>query len=312
MDKTNEVNSEETLEEHLKKYNVDQDLAKLITSFAYISLDAQHHFPKYLRGTAGNKNKYGEAVAKLDEWINGYICDHLIKTGLVRKIYSEELEQPLVSSESAPFVVALDPLDGSSNIISNNAFGTIVGVYREDLPVTGRKLVAAFYKLYGPINTFVYTTWKGTHEFVKHYDSEGNAKFLLLAENLKVPEPGEVFGIGGDPLEWKPAFLKFAKDLFRKEKLKVRYSGTFVADFSQILHRGGLFAYPETSKSPKGKLRLIYEAQTMAAIYEQAGGATWSGESSLLDVKTDDVDSRTPVYIGNKYLIEKLKEALKN
>lgn len=302
-----------TLADHLKRSGVDEQLRHLINSFAYVSLDAQHQFPKYLRGTLGDRNKYGEAVARLDEWINGYLCDNLVKTGVVRKIYSEELKIPLVatSNPDAPFVIAMDPLDGSSNIISNNAFGSIVGVYRDDLPQKGRKLVAAFYKLYGPVNTFAYTIGKGTHEFVKHYDSSGKAQFLLLAENLETPEPGEVFGLGGDPLEWSPEFLKFAKDLFRKERMKVRYSGTFVADFSQILHRGGIFAYPPTKKNPNGKLRLFYEAQAMAFIYEQAGGASWSGKSSLLDVAGKDADARVPLYIGNKHLIEKLKKALK-
>ncbi|MCX8197696.1 MAG: fructose-1,6-bisphosphatase [Candidatus Micrarchaeota archaeon] len=300
----------QTLAEHLEKHVEDPALRHLINSFAYISLDAQHHFPKYLRGTLGDRNKYGEAVAQLDSWVNGYLCDSLVKTGVVRKIYSEELDSPLIAtSQSAPFVVTLDPLDGSSNIVSNNAFGSIVGVYREDLPQKGRKLAAAFYKLYGPVNTFVYTVGKGTHEFVKHYDSEGKAQFMLLAESLSLPEPGEVFGIGGDPLSWEPNFLKFAKDLFRVEKLKVRYSGTFVADFSQVLHRGGIFSYPATKKSPKGKLRLFYEAQPMAFIMEQAGGASWSGKESLLDVEESDVDARTPLHLGNSYLIGKLKQA---
>ena len=298
------------LSEHLRDAGADEQLRHLINSFAYIALDAQHEFPKYLRGTMGDRNKYGEAVAKLDEWVNGYLCDNLVKTGVVRKIYSEELREPLIAHEDAPFVVAMDPLDGSSNIVSNNAFGSIVGVYRDDLPQKGRKLVAAFYKLYGPVNTFVYSIGKGTHEFVKHYDSEGKAQFLLLADNLKIPEPGEVFGLGGDPLDWSPEFLKFAKDLFRKEKLKVRYSGTFVADFSQILHRGGIFAYPSTKKSAEGKLRLFYEAQTMAFLWEQAGGASWSGKGSLLDVEGKDVDARVPLYLGNRHLVEKLRKAL--
>jgi len=299
-----------TLSQHLKREGVPIDLRRLITSFAFVALDAQHQFPKYLRGTMGDRNKYGEAVAKLDEWVNGYLCDSLIKTGLVRKIYSEELKEPLLAHKDAPFVVAMDPLDGSSNIVSNNAFGTIVGVYRDDLPQKGRKLVAAFYKLYGPVNTFVYTVGNGTHEFVKHYDGEGKAQFLLLSENMKMPEPGEVFGLGGDPVDWSPLFLRFAKDLFKKAKMKARYSGTFVADFSQVLHRGGIFAYPSSKKSPKGKLRLYYEAQPMAFLMEQAGGASWSERGSLLDVNESDVDARVPLYMGNKALLEKLKKAL--
>lgn len=300
-----------TLSSHLKLAGAEPELRRLVNSIAYIALDAQHQFPKYLRGTMGDRNKYGEAVAKLDEWVNGYLCDNLVKTGLVRKIYSEELSGPLLAHADAPFVVTLDPLDGSSNIVSNNAFGTIVGIYKEDLPQSGRKLVAAMYKLYGPVNTLVYTVGKGTHEFVKHYDGEGRAQFLLLAENMKLPEPGEVFGIGGDPLDWSPEFLRFAKDLFKKEKMKARYSGTFVADFSQILHRGGIFAYPSTKKSPEGKLRLFYEAQPMAFMIEQAGGASFDGKKgSLLDVRGSDVDERVPLYMGNRHLVDKLKKAL--
>ncbi|VVC00900.1 Fructose-1,6-bisphosphatase class 1 [uncultured archaeon] len=301
-----------SLSRHLKEARISPELRRLIFSFAHIALDAQHQFPKYLRGTIGNRNKYGEAVAKLDEFVNGYYCDELMKTGLVRKIYSEELREPLLGNPKAPFVVSMDPVDGSSNIVSNNSFGSIVAVYDKDLPQTGRKLVAALYKQYGPVNTLAYSVGQGTHEFVKHYDGSGHAQFFLLAGKMKVPEPGEVFGIGGDPMEWSPAFLSFAKDLFKKEKLKARYSGTFVADFSQILHRGGLFAYPSTKKSPKGKLRLYYEAQAMSFLWEQAGGASWDGKKgSLLDVKEKDVDARVPVYLGNKYLIEKLKKAMK-
>ena len=300
-----------TLSQHLKRSGVEMDLRRLITSFAFVALDAQHEFPKYLRGRMGSKNKYGEAVAKLDEWVNGYLCDSLIKTGLVRKIYSEELKEPLIGHALAPFVVAMDPLDGSSNIVSNNAFGTIVGVYRADLPQKGKKLVAAFYKLYGPVNTFIYTTGRGTHEFVKHYDGMGNAQFLLLSENMKVPEPGEVFGLGGDPVDWSPAFLKFGKSLFKNARMKARYSGTFVADFSQILHRGGIFAYPSNRKHAQGKLRLYYEAQPMAFIMEQAGGASWSEKCSLLEVADKDVDARVPLYMGSRAMVEKVKAALK-
>jgi len=301
-----------TLYQQMKSAGVESDLRSLIHSFASIALDAQHHFPKYLRGTLGEPNKYGEAVAKLDEWVNGYLCDNLVKTGLVRKIYSEELREPLIASANpkAPFVVTLDPLDGSSNIITNNSFGSIAGIYREDLPRSGRELAAALYKLYGPINTLVYSVGKGAHEFVKHYDSQGNAQFYLLSENLKIPPRAEVFGLGGDPTEWDAKFLKFAKDLFRVERLKVRYCGTFVAYFSQVLHRGGLFAYPPSKKAPSGKLRLTYEAAPMSFICEQAGGEGWSGKEPLLDVRSLDVDARTPVYLGSKELVGKLKKAL--
>ncbi len=304
-----------TLEQHLK--SVPKDLAQLILAFSQISMDMQTQFPKYLSGASGDKNKYGEATAKLDQWANGHLCDTLIKTGLVRTIHSEELGEPIYHNDTAPFVITLDPLDGSSNIITNNSFGIIMGIYRDDLPQTGRKLTAAVYKLYGPVNTLVYSVGNGAgvHEFVKHYFDDDTSEFLLLHENMKLPAKGECFGIGADPLSWNPKFMAFAKELFRKEKLKVRYCGSFVGDFSQVLHRGGFFSYPATQNSPDGKFRLYYECIPMGFLCEEAGGATWDGSragDSVLDRVDNDVDARTPIYLGNKDIIEKLKKAMRN
>ncbi|VVB57723.1 Fructose-1,6-bisphosphatase class 1 [uncultured archaeon] len=301
-----------TLETHLKP--LPKDLAQLILAFSQISMDMQSQFPKYLSGASGDRNKYGEAVAKLDKWANGHLCDSLIQTGLVRTIHSEELGEPIYHNDTSPFVVTLDPLDGSSNIVTNNSFGIIMGIYRDDLPKTGRKLTAAVYKLYGPVNTLVYSAGMGVHEFVKHYYSDGSAEFLLLNENMKLPKKGEVFGIGADPLSWNPRLMTYAKDLFRHEKMKVRYCGSFVGDFSQVLHKGGFFSYPSTSKDPDGKFRLYYECIPLGFLCEEAGGATWDGSASgnsVLDRIDNDVDARTPLYLGNKELIEKLKKAMK-
>lgn len=303
------IEDETTLKGHLQ--DLPEDLATLIDSFSMISLNMQSQFPKYLSGVKNDPNKYGEAVAKLDDFTNGYLCDNLIQTGLVRKIYSEELTAPLSYNEKAPFVITLDPLDGSSNITSNNPFGTILGIYRHDLPQTGRKLAAAVCKLYGPVNTLIYSSGEGAHEFVKHYDSEGNAKFLLLHHGMKIPKEGGVFGIGGDPLDWDAKFMKFAKDLFRVHKLKARYCGAFVGDFSQVLHNGGIFAYPQNKKHQNGKLRLFYEAQPMAFLMENAGGASWNGkDASLLDTKSNDADSRVPVFVGSKKFVDEAKKAI--
>ncbi|MFH1095421.1 MAG: class 1 fructose-bisphosphatase [Candidatus Micrarchaeota archaeon] len=303
------------LEQHLK--SLPKDLAKLILAFSQISMDMQTQFPKYLSGAFGNKNKYGEATAKLDQWANGHLCDALIKTGLVRTIHSEELVQPLYHNDTSPFVITLDPLDGSSNIVTNNSFGIILGIYRDDLPQTGRQLTAAVYKLYGPVNTLVYSAGNGmgVHEFVKHYHDDGTAQFLLLNENIQLPKKGEVFGIGANPDEWDPKFRAFAKQLVSAHHLKTRYCGSFVADFSQVLHKGGFFSYPATSKSPEGKFRLYYECIPLSYLCEEAGGLSWDGSSSgssVLDRGAGDADARSPLYLGNKELVEKLKSAMKN
>ncbi|PIT84182.1 fructose-bisphosphatase class I [Candidatus Micrarchaeota archaeon CG10_big_fil_rev_8_21_14_0_10_45_29] len=300
-----------TLKEHLAI--LPDDLATLIETFAQISMDMQTNFPKYLSGVENEPNKYGEAVAKLDAWANKTLCDNLLQTGLVRKIYSEELQTPVEGREDAPFVITLDPLDGSSNITTNNAFGIILGIYRSDFPQKGRDLVAAAYKLYGPVNTLVYTTGKGVHEFVKHYYEDGAVRFLLLHENMKLPIKPEVFGVGGKPMQWSGNFREFAKNLFKEKKMRPRYCGTFVADFSQVLHRGGFFSYPSTEGAPDGKLRLAYECAPLSFICENAGGASWDGRSgSILDVQIEDADARIPLYLGNKEVIEELKKTQGN
>ncbi len=301
--------SEITLGKHVSKY-LSEDLATLISRIGQMTPNVKAEFPKRLKG-AGATNKFGEVQKELDEWTNGFFVDSLIKTGLVRAVYSEELDKPYIYNDSAPFVVTMDPLDGSSNIATNNVFGTIFGIYRENIPATGRKLVCAIYKLYGPITTLVYTTGhgRGVHEFVKQ--REGEQQYILLHENLKLPAKGEVFGIGADPLEWSNEFMDYAKRLFKIHRLKVRYCGAFVGDFSQVLHRGGLFSYPSTRKNPNGKLRLYFEGAPMAMIMEEAGGASSNGTMSLLDVDLSDIDARVPLYMGNKDLVDELVASIK-
>ena len=131
------MQKEITIEEHTQE--IEPELAKLICTVADMSVDIRNEFPHRLMGIAGT-NKYGEVVSELDAWVNDYICKKLAATGLVRKIYSEELVQPLLVREDAPFVVAMDPLDGSSNIVTNNPFGTIMGIYRKICPLRVRTL----------------------------------------------------------------------------------------------------------------------------------------------------------------------------
>ncbi|PIN84403.1 fructose-bisphosphatase class I, partial [Candidatus Micrarchaeota archaeon CG11_big_fil_rev_8_21_14_0_20_47_5] len=126
----------------------------------------------------------------------------------------------------------------------------------------------------------------------------------------KLPEPGRVFGIGGNPLDWDGKFLKFAKDLFRKHKLKVRYCGAFVGDFSQILHQGGFFSYPASLSLPGGKLRLFFEAQPMSYLIEGAGGAASNGRERILEIDSTCVDDTTPLYMGNKKIVKELEDVL--
>ncbi len=296
-----------SLQEHVRE--LPDEIEKLIVAVADMTVPLQNEFPHRLMGVHNKPNKYGEVVAELDSWANGFICDRLIKTGLVRKIYSEELESPLIYNESAPFVVTLDPLDGSSNIASNNPFGTIIGIYKRDLPCKGRELVASLFKLYGPITTIVLADGRGVHEYVKH--RTGQANYMLLHEKMKLPGHGKVIGFGGDINDYPKGIYDFTKSLVKERKLKLRYCGAFVGDFSQVLHYGGLFMYPTLLSKPEGKLRLIYEGIPMGNIIEQAGGKSSNGKESLLEVMPKDVDGRTPLYVGNREIIAELEQILK-
>lgn len=292
------------LKDFMGERGVDEGLISLVCEVASLAVPIRKEFP-HRRGDAGTKNIYGEDQKALDVWVNDYLTEKLLATGAVKTVVSEELPEPVHSKEGGDYLVSLDPLDGSSNVKSNNMFGTIVGVYKNTkLPAKGRKQVAAFYKLYGPSTTLVLTTGEGVHEFVKA--RKEHAEFMLINEDTKFPEP-KIYGVGGNPDKWIPEFDVFVR-LLRDRGLKLRYGGSFVGDFNQVLHHGGFFGYPALLGKPKGKLRLVFEGNPMGLIAEQAGGSSSSGSGNLLDIKPGDIDERVPIYIGNKDLIESLEE----
>jgi len=273
------------------------ELAKLIDAIAKASIDIRIEFP-YRMGYSDEENKYGEQQLKLDAWTNQYLCDCMTETNLVKSVYSEELEQPVSGMPDAPYVVCMDPLDGSSNVKTNNTCGTIVSIYKNEIG-KGAEQVAALFKLYGPVTTLTYTVGKGTHQFIQQ--QKDGIRFALSHEKLQLPKDGGVFGIGGKKNEFNPALAKFVDGL-EGRGYKLRYSGTMVADCNQVLHYGGLFAYP------KPKLRLNYEAKPMAFVVEQAGGSSTNGIQSLMDVVSDSADARTPVFLGSKNLIQEIEK----
>ncbi len=302
------MDAEIKLADFLAKKKVEKDLAELILLLSKLVIPIRKEFPHRI-GDAGTKNKYGEDQKALDVWVNDFITEKLIDSGLVKMVVSEELPEPVKSkSGKGKFNVAMDPLDGSSNVKSNNLFGTIIGIYKaKDKPTKGRNQIAALYKLYGPNTTLVFTTGDGVHEFIK--SRRTTEDFILLKENLKFPEP-KIYGVGGNPDKWIPEFDLVVR-LLRNKGLKNRYGGSFVGDFNQILHHGGFFGYPATIDNPRGKLRLVFEGNPMALIAEQAGGSSSCGSKNLLDIDPINTDSRVPLYIGNKELITSLEEIFK-
>lgn len=290
-----------TLKEHLE--GVDTKLADLILKISDIADTVSKELP-YRRGKADTKNVFGELQLVADKWADEFITNELRKSGLVKTMVSEEQPDIVKLSDGAVFNITLDPLDGSSNIESNNLVGTIIGIYKKDLPVQGKNQVAAMYILYGPVMTLVYAVENRVNEFL--HTRKG---FVLKEENIKLPEPAKLYGVGGLRKDWLPLFRKYIEDL-EAEGYKLRYGGSFVGDFNQILHYGGIFAYPALNTKPDGKLRLLAESNPMSFIVEQAGGASTNGRCSILEIQPESINQRVPTYLGNKGLVKNLEKIL--
>lgn len=298
---------EQLLEEYLNE--TDEEVAEIISTISKLSIPIRSEIP-HRRGGAGTQNIYGEDQKALDVWVNELLTEKLLELDCMSKVLSEELPEPAVNKEATgKYTVTLDPLDGSSNIKSNNLFGTIVGIYGSDkVPQKGREQVAAFYKLYGPMTTIVLTIRKGVQEFAK--SRRKHSKYFQITQDMTFPEEPKLYGVGGNPQKWVPEFTYYV-DLLRNQGLKNRYGGSFVGDFNQILKYGGFFGYPALMNKPKGKLRLIFEGSPMSLIAQEAGGLGSTGGVRILDIEPRGLDERIPIYIGNRELIEELEDLFK-
>jgi fructose-1,6-bisphosphatase I len=287
----------------------DRSLRKLVLLLAEVSLSVAAQIPKSLGGT-DRYNVYGEKQAEIDVRTNDLVTKKLARSHLVKQLGSEETPQPL-NFKQGEFSVTLDPLDGSSNITSNNLMGTIVGIYRgTSLPAKGRDQIAAAYFLYGPYTQAVVAIKDGVYIFVPSGKASASRRYVSNGTPHRLPEKGTVYGIGGLKQKWTPKVQDFVQSL-EKRGLKLRYGGSFVGDFNQVLYYGGVFAYPELVDSPKGKLRLQYESNPVAFITEKAGGKGSTGRASILDVEPTSNDERVPTYVGNRDLIDEFEQSMK-
>ena len=282
--------------------NTDPKLTELILFFGDQGKTIKSGFLKSQK-KAGTRNIYGEEQMALDKWADDVLINGLKKTKLVRYIATEE--QPGIIEIDNPknqFGVVIDPLDGSSLIDVNLAVGTIIGIYPGNVLDKGENMIAAMYILYGPLTTLTLTTGNGVHDFVM----DENGEFNLTAEDIKIPD-GKIYAPGALRKDYLPAHSKFIGTL-ENEGYKLRFSGSFVADMHQILHKGGVFTYPGFKGKEKGKLRLLFEANPMGKIIAEAGGAISNGRTDILSIKPQAIDDLTPIYAGGKKeigLIEK-------
>jgi fructose-1,6-bisphosphatase I len=289
-----------TVQDYLHGKGCEEDLTSLISLIAEQAGPIRRAFLSNQR-YAASLNSSGELQAEMDTWSDAHITQVLARSGLVKAVASEEQEEILECPEGR-YSVVMDPLDGSSLIAVNLAVGTIIGIYEGGSVLRkGSDLSAALYLLYGPMTTLTLSIGSGVALFVLADDG----RYLLMEDTIRMPE-GNLYGSGGARPEWTDKHAAFISSI-EDEGGKCRYSGSFVADFHQILKYGGLYAYPGSKDKPNGKLRLVFEAQPIGFLAKQAGGRISNGSTDLLDVVPSTVHQKTPIYVGSRGLIERLE-----
>jgi len=276
-------------------------------------------------GAYGAVNVQGENQQKLDVFANEALLHCLGLRDSVAALVSEEDELPMMMNldpDRGKYIVIFDPLDGSSNIDVNVNVGTIFSIHRrisstnDDLQSSilqpGYKQVAAGYVVYGPSTVLVYTAGNGVHGFT--LDPTIGA-YVLSDESMKMPEQGPYYSTNDANADtWPPAYREYLAMLRRGElggkAYSARYIGSLVADFHRTLLKGGVFLYPPNVKTKKGKLRLMYEANPLAFIAEQAGGMAVNGLERILDLQPTHIHERTPFIVGSKREVEALQKVL--
>lgn len=273
-------------------------------------------------GAAGQINVQGEQVQKLDLFANETIIRMVDHTGHLAGMVSEEMEDVYHIPEWHPkgkYLLLFDPLDGSSNIDVGVGIGTIFAIYRkvtpgadaerEDFLQKGRAQLCAGYLLYGSSTLLVYTTGQGVHGFTL---DPSVGEFLLSHEQLIIPKRGKTFSVNdGRYFLWEDSIRHYIDDLRGKEggsPYSSRYIGSLVADFHRNLLKGGIYLYPADRESREGKLRLLYEANPLAFVVEQAGGRSSNGRESILDIQPTGLHQRTPLFIGSEEDVRMVEE----
>jgi fructose-1,6-bisphosphatase I len=272
-------------------------------------------------GAIGTTNVQGEAQQKLDVFANEAMLHCLGLRDSVAALVSEENDEAVTFShhEDGKFIIVFDPLDGSSNIDVNVNVGTIFSIFRKPegasvesvLLQPGTKQVAAGYVLYGPSTIFVYTAGRGVYGFTL---DPAIGAYVLSFDNMKMPEQGSYYSVNEANYETFPlAYRQFLTEIRIGQMGRTyssRYIGSLVADFHRTLLKGGIFLYPPTDKQPKGKLRLLYEANPLAFIAEQAGGIATTGHGRVLDVMPESIHERTTLIVGSRVEVERLEAIL--
>jgi fructose-1,6-bisphosphatase I len=271
-----------------------------------------------IMGSMGSQNSTGEQQQKLDVLANIRFTRALTKGGGVCALISEETESFVDLSNDGKYVIAIDPLDGSSNIDVNVSIGTIFSIYRrksevglpisdEDILQTGAEQVAAGYILYGSSTMLVYTTGHGVNGFT--YEST-LGEYFLSHPDMTIPETGKIYSINEGSANSFAKSVKSYIQYCKDNQYTARYIGSLVADFHRNLLKGGIYIYPATEKDKNGKLRLMYECNALSFIAEQAGGMASYGAGRIMEIKPQSLHQRTPFFVGSKKMVERAIEEI--
>jgi fructose-1,6-bisphosphatase I len=255
------------------------------------------------REHVGEENPSDEKQLEADVWANELLKEKITSIDGVGEFASEEEHEVTRCGEG--YSVAVDPLDGSSNIPTNNLVGTIVGVYDAELPARGTEMVSAFYVVFGPLTTAVFSDGETVNEYVVEERPQDEVEVHLVGEDLSLPEP-RIYGFGGN-LGWTEEFRQHAREV--EERLKLRYGGSLVGDINQVIHHGGVFGYPAKQGAPEGKLRLQFEANPVSFIVESLeAGASSDGTRPVLEKRPENLHERTPLFAGREEEIGRLPQ----
>lgn len=319
------------VEEQRENNNIPAELRLLIEVVARACKTISHAVGKgalgEVLGSAETENIQGEVQKKLDILSNEILLEANEWGGHLAAMASEEMESIHLIPHRYPkgeYVLLFDPLDGSSNIDVNVSIGTIFSVLKapegketiteQDFLQPGSEQVAAGYAIYGPQTMFVLTTGQGVNCFT--LDREMGS-WVLTQRNMKIPVDTQEFAINAsNARHWHPPVTRYVDELLagttgsRGKNFNMRWVASMVADVHRILNRGGIFMYPADKREPDkaGKLRLMYEANPMAMLVEQAGGAATNGKQRMLDVQPEKLHQRVAVFLGSKNEVERVTD----
>ncbi|WP_405294928.1 class 1 fructose-bisphosphatase [Algibacter sp. Ld11] len=309
------------------------ELSSLLNSIRLAAKVVNHEVNKAglvdIIGAAGDTNIQGEDQQKLDVYANDKFIQTLTKRNIVCGIASEEEDDFIcINSQDEnhqnKYIVLIDPLDGSSNIDVNVSVGTIFSIYRRVTPVgtpvtledflqKGSKQVAAGYVVYGTSTMLVYTTGDGVNGFTLN---PAIGSFYLSHPDMQFPEDGTIYSVNeGNYIHFPQGvknYIKYCQQEEGDRPYTSRYIGSLVSDFHRNMIKGGIYLYPQSSKNPDGKLRLLYECNPMAFLAEQANGFASDGYTRTMDVEPTELHQRVPFICGSKNMVEKCEEFMKN